>query len=167
MPSRKQPVRAVSFEPVTRPGRIAKSKAGTTTRQVTSPTTRHLAAGAAPHDTTSLQPDTAHINSLVDGFEARFQEIDVTMKNNLLEMRQSNTDTFSQIMERVDAIYPPATTAVPPVTPTIEIGSRNILSRWAYRGVHCKWEVRHSLASKTSSNRRVASSPYCKGHRRV
>jgi len=79
MPSLRQPVRAVSFETVTRPGRIAKPKADTTTQQVTSPTTRRLTAGAAPHDTTSLQPDTAYINSLVDGFEARFQEIDVTM----------------------------------------------------------------------------------------
>src|SRR5436309_6440160 len=126
MPSRRQPVHAVSFETVTRPGRIAKSKAGTTTQQVTSPTTRRLTTRAAPHDTTSLQPDTTYINSLLDGFEAHFQEIDVTMQNNLLEMQQSNTETFSQIMERVDAIYLPTTTAVPPVTPTIEIGSRNI-----------------------------------------
>ena len=123
MPSRRQPVAAVSFKTVTRPRRIAKSNAGTTIQQATSPTPHRLASGAAP------QLDTMDINSLVDGFAARFQEIDDTMQNNLLEMRQSNTETFSQIMERLDTIYPPA---VLPVTPAVEIGFSNILSRWAW-----------------------------------
>jgi hypothetical protein len=46
-------------------------------------------------------------------------------------MGQSNTEVFSQIMERLDTIYP-LTTAVPLVTPNINIGFSNILSRWAW-----------------------------------
>jgi len=128
MPSHRQPVTAVSSETVTRPRRItkSKSKAGTTKQQATSPTARHIATGAAP------QLDPMDINSLVSSFEAHFQEIDDTMYNNLLEMQQSNTETFSQIMEWLDIIYTPTTTAVLPVTPTVEIGFGNILSRWAW-----------------------------------
>src|SRR5207248_9486504 len=95
-------------------------------QQATSPTAHGVATGAAP------QLDPMDINSLVSSFEAHFQEIDDTMYNNLLEMQQSNTETFSQIMEWLDIIYTPTTTAVLPVTPTIEIGFGNILSRWTW-----------------------------------
>src|SRR5947207_4226621 len=123
MPSRRQLVAAMSFKTVTRPRRIAKSNIDTIIQQATSSTPHRLASEVA------LQLDTMDINSLVDGFAARFQEIDDIMQNNLLEMRQSNTEIFSQIMERLDTIYSPAVLSV---TSVVEIGFSNILSRWAW-----------------------------------
>jgi len=88
----------------TQTGRIAKSKANAKIGQVTAPAHE---PGPAPNpaDFSAPRLDITLLNALttrLEGYESGLDALKTTIRENQIESRQANVDTFSQLMERLD-----------------------------------------------------------------
>ena len=127
----------------TQTGRIAKSKANAKIHQVTAPA-REPGPTPNPADFPAPRLDITLLNALttrLEGYESGLDALKTTIRENQIESRQANVDTFSHLMERLDnlgtapavrtqaGVQPPAilTGTLPP--PTVAV---NVLSRWSW-----------------------------------
>ena len=106
-------------EPVTRQGRISKTKAKDTIKSVT--TTPHRprvmasprshSVSSSSNGTATSQPEFSRLGALEKGFEM------------MLEIHQANKVTLDQLVERLDGIG--GVSLTPPVPPVTEVGCKN------------------------------------------
>lgn len=124
-------------EPVTRQGRISKTKAKDTIKSVT--TTPHRprvmasprshSVSSSSNGTATSQPELSRLGALEKGFEM------------MLEIHQANKVTLDQLVERLDGIGGvsltppvPTVTGIPSILPVTSSSSpiQNVLSRWSW-----------------------------------
>jgi hypothetical protein len=159
MPRRHAPISShIPTSRRTQTGRIAKNKAKATIHEVTAPFLRGPGTAPILADSILIQEpphvadpnisapglDIVLLNALttrLEGYESGLDALKSTIRENQIESRQANVDTFSQLMERLDnlgtapaersqaGIQLPAilTGTLPPSTDAV-----NVPSRWSW-----------------------------------
>jgi len=142
MPPKRNPVAPVA----TRPARIAKTKGGKLITAAIRGIGRPPAASPPPRESASPPPFDvdalgAVISTLpqIQGLDNRFRNLESIIDENQREFRSSLQDTFTQFMDRFDALEQRGTPSTPP-TPTRQgqgnpvpfNAPRDVLSRWTW-----------------------------------
>src|SRR5947207_706820 len=142
MPPKRNPVAPVA----TRPARIAKTKGGKLITAAIRGIGRPPAASPPPRESASPPPFDvdalgAVISTLpqIQGLDDHFRNLESIIDENQREFRSSLQDTFTQFMDRFDALEQRGTPSTPP-TPTRQgqgnpvpfSAPRDVLSRWTW-----------------------------------
>ena len=142
MPPKRNPVAPVA----TRPARIAKTKGGKLITAAIRGTGRPPAASPPPRESASPPPfDVDALGTVIStlpqiqGLDDHFRNLESIIDENQREFRSSLQDTFTQFMDRFDALEQRGTPSTPP-TPTRQgqgnpvpfSAPRDVLSRWTW-----------------------------------
>ena len=142
MPPKRNPVTPA----VTRPARIAKTNGGKLITAAIRGVGHQQAPTPPPRE--SASPPSCDIDALgavistlpqIQGLDNRFRNLESIMEENQREVRSSLQDTFTQFMDRFDALEQRSAPSTPP-TPTrrsqgnpVPFGApRDVLSRWPW-----------------------------------